>query len=204
VVSAESHTLTVAHKDWPIIVGGCYRSRTSLVRRLLNAHSRIHCGPEVKFFRDFAGDYLEDPIRHLRFMQSARAILPQAELLKVLGKAFVALHQRAAELACKPRWADKNPENVYGELVARPDAVLPALMEWMGESFEPNQLQFGAAPHQSGLEDPKIAQSDAIHAESVGSWRETLTPREAARVVQACAALWKQIDPAERYCSLAS
>ena len=30
----------------PIIVGGCFRSGTSLVRRLLNAHSRIFCGPD--------------------------------------------------------------------------------------------------------------------------------------------------------------
>ncbi len=31
---------------WPIVVGGCLRSGTSLVRRLLDSHTRIHCGPE--------------------------------------------------------------------------------------------------------------------------------------------------------------
>lgn len=98
--------------DWPIIVGGCYRSGTSLVRRILNAHSRIYCGPEVKFFRDFYGNYFHDPIRHLRFTTSARNLLPEPELLKVLGGAFVTLQERAAEMAGKPRWADKNPENV--------------------------------------------------------------------------------------------
>jgi hypothetical protein len=98
---------------WPIIVGGCHRSGTSLVRRLLDAHSRIYCGPEVKFFRDFFNDYiLPDPIRHVRFMASVRAMLPEDELLDVLGGAFVALHERAAARAGKPRWADKNPENV--------------------------------------------------------------------------------------------
>ncbi len=95
----------------PIILGGCYRSGTSLVRRILNAHSRIQCGPEVKFFRDFYGDYFSDPVRHLRFTTSARSILPEDELLALLGGAFVAMHERAAARAGKVRWADKNPEN---------------------------------------------------------------------------------------------
>jgi hypothetical protein len=103
--------MTVAN-DAPIIVGGCHRSGTSLVRRILDAHSRIHCGPEVKFFRDFFNDYFDDPLRHLRFATSARALLPEADLLDVLGRAFVTLHERAAARAGKPRWADKNPENV--------------------------------------------------------------------------------------------
>lgn len=45
-------------------------------------------------------------------MTSARSILPEADLLDVLGRAFVNLHERAAARAGKPRWADKNPENV--------------------------------------------------------------------------------------------
>lgn len=97
---------------WPIIVGGCHRSGTSLLRRLLNAHSRIHCGPEVKFFRDAYGDYPTDPVGHLRFFATARAIAPEDELLTIMGGAFVRLHERAAERAGKPRWADKSPENV--------------------------------------------------------------------------------------------
>lgn len=98
----------------PIVVGGCYRSGTSLVRRLLNAHPRIHCGPEVKFFRDFYSDYIdvEDPIEHLRFMNTARPLLPEEELLQVFGAALIDLHERAARAVGKPRWADKVPENV--------------------------------------------------------------------------------------------
>jgi hypothetical protein len=102
----------MARQTWPIIVGGCYRSGTSLVRRILNAHSHIHCGPEVKFFRDFYGDYFSDPIKHLRFTTSARSLLPEADLLELLGQTFIALHERAAMRAGKSRWADKNPENV--------------------------------------------------------------------------------------------
>jgi Sulfotransferase family len=96
----------------PIVVGGCYRSGTSLIRRILDAHPRIYCGPEVKFFRDFYGDYLEDPIRHVRFMATAHSMLGEPDLLEVLGAAFVTMHERAARAAGKVRWADKVPENV--------------------------------------------------------------------------------------------
>jgi hypothetical protein len=78
---------------------------------VLNAHSRTHCGPEITFFRDFYGRYRSDPIAHLRFASSARSVLPEPELLAILGRAFVEVHERAAALQGKPRWADKNPEN---------------------------------------------------------------------------------------------
>lgn len=98
----------------PIVVGGCYRSGTSLVRRILDSHPRIHCGPEVKFFRDFHADYIdaEDPIAHLRFMVTARSLVSERDLLEILGAALVEMHERAACEAGKPRWADKVPENV--------------------------------------------------------------------------------------------
>jgi hypothetical protein len=99
-------------RDWPIIVGGCHRSGTSVVRRVLDAHSRIHCGPETKFFRDFYGDYPDDPLLGFRFFQTARAILPDEELLRIIGRAFVEVHERGAHHSGKPRWADKAPENV--------------------------------------------------------------------------------------------
>jgi hypothetical protein len=101
-----------ARNEWPIVVGGCHRSGTSLVRRILDAHSRIHCGPEVKFFRDFYGDYFDDPLGPYRFPATARSLLPEDDLLDVLGRAFVTVHEEAARRAGKPRWADKAPENV--------------------------------------------------------------------------------------------
>jgi hypothetical protein len=101
----------VERSNLPIVVGGCHRTGTSLVRRILDAHPRIHCGPEVLFFRDFYGDYRDDPLRHLRFADTVRSILPEKDALDVLGRAFVEAHERAARLAGKVRWADKAPEN---------------------------------------------------------------------------------------------
>lgn len=102
----------MTRSEWPIVIGGCHRSGTSLLRRLLDAHPRIHCGPEVTFFRDFYGDFFEDPLHHLRFATTARTILPEGDLLEILGGAFVRVHERAARSAGKDRWADKAPENV--------------------------------------------------------------------------------------------
>jgi len=97
----------------PIIVGGFYRSGTSLVRRLLDAHSQIHCGPEVKFFRDFYGQYLNDDLAHTRFFSTVRTLgIDEKDLLGLFGCAFVRAHERAAANAGKARWADKAPENV--------------------------------------------------------------------------------------------
>lgn len=98
---------------YPIIIGGFYRSGTSLLRRLLDAHSNIHCGPEVKFFKDLYSDYLSDELAHVRFFSTMRTLgLSEAEILDIFGKAFVDSHQLAASKVGKVRWADKNPENV--------------------------------------------------------------------------------------------
>lgn len=97
----------------PIIVGGFYRSGTSLVRRLLDSHSNIHCGPEIKFFKDLDCDYINDPLGHVRFFSTLPSLgLTREDILALFGPAFVQAHERAAAKAGKNRWADKNPENV--------------------------------------------------------------------------------------------
>jgi hypothetical protein len=101
------------NKHLPIIIGGFWRSGTSLLRRLLDSHSRIHCGPEVKFFKDFYGDYLNDELRRTRLFSTLPTLgLTVEEILSIFGRAFVESHELAARKAGKVRWADKNPENV--------------------------------------------------------------------------------------------
>lgn len=108
----------------PIIVGGFYRSGTSLLRRLLDAHSGIHCPPEVKFFPDFFGLYRDDPLAHVRFFATARCLgLPEADLLEIFGSAYREARERAARAHGKRRWADKIPENVL--YLDRWSAILP-------------------------------------------------------------------------------
>ncbi|MDD3813707.1 MAG: sulfotransferase [Desulfocapsaceae bacterium] len=132
-------------KEMPIIVGGFYRSGTSLIRRLLDAHSRIHCGPEVKFFKDLRGDYLNDPLAHVRLFSTLPSLgLEPDEIRDIFGRAFIEAHELAARKAGKARWADKNPENllyldqwqhllpggfVFVHVVRHPLDVLASLLE---------------------------------------------------------------------------
>ena len=97
----------------PIIIGGFYRSGTTLLRRLLDSHPNICCGPEVKFFRDFYGNYLKDDLAHIRLFSTIRTTgLDDGTLLEIFGKAFITCHELASRRSGKSRWADKNPENV--------------------------------------------------------------------------------------------
>jgi len=97
----------------PLFIGGFFRSGTSLVRRLVNSHPNIHCPTEVKFFKDFFGDYLQDPLSHLRFFRSVRALgFSDEVLLTAFGQAYIELRYRAAEELGKNRWADKDPEHL--------------------------------------------------------------------------------------------
>lgn len=97
----------------PIIVGGFYRSGTTLLRRFLDAHSKIHCPPEIKFFRDFYGNYFDDDLSHIRYFTTLRTIgLDEETLLDIHGQAFIRSHEAAMRSFGKARWADKNPENL--------------------------------------------------------------------------------------------
>ncbi|PZS00482.1 MAG: hypothetical protein DLM70_13490 [Chloroflexi bacterium] len=126
--STEAHAGVPARDTWPIIVGGVHRSGTSLVRRILNAHSRIYCGPEPNFWRDFYGDSARDPLRSRvaglfqrylpmqlsddRFLSASRALLPESDLVDILGRALIEIQETATRRAGKARWADKDPANV--------------------------------------------------------------------------------------------
>lgn len=67
----------------------------------------------MKFFRDFYDYYrVKNPVRHGSFFATARTMLPEDDLLDMLGATFVSMHERAAQGAGKSRWADKVPENL--------------------------------------------------------------------------------------------
>lgn len=96
----------------PIIVGGFYRSGTTLLRRLLDSHPNIHCPPEIKFFKSFYGDYPSDPLGHLRFFSTVQSCgISRKEMLSIFGGAYVSVRETASKRAGKRRWGDKDPEN---------------------------------------------------------------------------------------------
>jgi hypothetical protein len=247
-------------KLWPIVVGGCHRSGTTLLRYVLDSHSHIYCGPELTFFPDFFEDWPNDPYQNLRFFHVARTILPEDEIFQIMGRAFLEMHERAARKNRKARWANKAPSNalwlpkweqllgtewlyihvlrnpldtlasvkdhpmprtipaslegriahyrryveaglswidshpcrgrllLYENFVRQPENTCAALMAWVGESFEPSQIQFALHPHAAGLEDPEIRSTPDIHTRSVGAWRHKLTAPEANTI-------WVQLGP---------
>lgn len=93
-------------------MGGSHRSGTTLLRRLLNGHSRLYCPAEVKFYKDLLGQFPKDPLAHGRLGSSIEALgLPQEVWLDEFGRAFVRCFECAMQRHGKVRWVDKNPEN---------------------------------------------------------------------------------------------
>jgi hypothetical protein len=97
----------------PIIIGGFYRSGTTLFRRILDSHPNINCPPEIKFFKDYFDEYINDQLSHIRFFSTLRSLgISEKELFNICGNFFIKLHESAALKNGKIRWADKNTENL--------------------------------------------------------------------------------------------
>jgi protein-tyrosine sulfotransferase len=105
----------------PIVLGGCGRSGTTILRMMLDSHRRICCGPESSLFRRRAVDtrWLAD-----RFgfdPAEVRALFEAAASRPAFIEAFAALCMR---MAGKARWAEKTPRNI-----SRIDAIFRCFPE---------------------------------------------------------------------------
>jgi hypothetical protein len=132
-----------------IVVGGFFRSGTSVVRRLLDGHSRVFCGPEAKLWMDIFGWFREDPLDHLRLSHTLRTLGADDELLvRELGGAYVRVLDQLAAAHGKARWADKAPENVL---------VLDRWATLLGDDF----------PFVHCVRDPRDTVASAVEAHFV-------------------------------------
>jgi hypothetical protein len=93
----------------PIVLGGCGRSGTTLLRLMLDSHRRICCGPESSLFRRRAVDpaWLADRFGFDR--GEVRALYEAARSRPDFIERFAALCMRRAG---KARWAEKTPRNI--------------------------------------------------------------------------------------------
>ena len=93
----------------PVVIGGCGRSGTTLLRMMLDSHRRLCCGPESSLFRRRAVDpdwladrfgFPRDVVGALRDAAGSRAAFIEA---------FAGL---CMQRAGKARWAEKTPRNI--------------------------------------------------------------------------------------------
>jgi hypothetical protein len=91
-----------------IFLIGCQRSGTSLLRRIVDSHSRIACPPESKFVLNATG-LLRDPtaLAGLESMGYGRS-----DVARSLARFVAAFFEGYAEAHGKARWADKTPNYV--------------------------------------------------------------------------------------------
>ncbi|MDX6307918.1 MAG: hypothetical protein QOI06_964 [Nocardioidaceae bacterium] len=92
-----------AETQAPIFIVGCQRSGTTVLRLMLDSHSRISCGPETLFLADMERIVTSDWKRLARFG------FTQDYWLARIGDFFGGIHQDYATRRGKQRWADKSP-----------------------------------------------------------------------------------------------
>lgn len=92
----------------PIIVGGCQRSGTTLLRVMLDSHRHIACGPETSLL---AGSFLPHKL-------TKRFSIPLDEIWRLRARASDHVHfvdlflTRYAADRGRQRWAEKTPRDV--------------------------------------------------------------------------------------------
>jgi hypothetical protein len=87
----------------PIFIVGCQRSGTTLLRLILDSHSRIACGPETRFLRDF------ERITGADWHRISRFGFPRGYWLAKAADYFGSFQAEYAASRGKVRWADKSP-----------------------------------------------------------------------------------------------
>jgi hypothetical protein len=106
---ADSWSATVPSAFAPIVLGGCGRSGTTLLRMMLDSHRRICCGPESSVFRRRA---IEPDALAERFgfaHSEVRRIYGVSPSRPAFIEAFAGL---CMQKAGKQRWAEKTPRNI--------------------------------------------------------------------------------------------
>lgn len=101
----------------PIFIVGCPRSGTSLLRRILDSHPGISCGPESRFLWGLK------TMEERNWTTLVGFGLSSEEWHANVRAFFEAVHVRYAERQGKTRWADKSPD--YALILDYVDELYP-------------------------------------------------------------------------------
>ena len=235
-----------APTDAPIFIVGCQRSGTTVLRLMLDSHSRISCGPETRFLADMERIVSADWERLSRFG------FDQEDWLARIARFFGGIQEDYAKSRGKERWADKTPlyakhmdfiasifpqcqfihvirdardvavshrkrfgyrscvksafkwpryiatarasglklgperyfEVRYDEMVGNSEATLRGLLNFLGEEWEPQMLEFDKKPHdvpdryraQLSSRQASAKTENAVYRSRIGSYRRELDP----------------------------
>ena len=99
---------TYVSSQSPLIIGGCPRSGTTLIRAILDTHPNIACGPESSLLAGRAPSEalaMNFEISADELAQLRHAATDHAQLIELF-------YTRYAGRQGKPRWAEKSPANV--------------------------------------------------------------------------------------------
>ena len=122
----------------PIFIVGCQRSGTTMLRLILDSHSRISCGPETRFLEDMERIVGSD------WKRLSQYGFPREEWLRRIAGFFGGIQHDYAVSRGKQRWADKSPR--YAMKLA---FIMRAVPGRAGRPCDPGRPGRGRLPPQA-------------------------------------------------------
>ena len=233
-------------RNAPVFVVGCQRSGTTMLRLLLDSHSRISCGPETRFLEDlerivgsdwqrlsqygftqeewldriatffggFQADYArargkvrwaDKSPRYAMRLDFVLRVFPDAQVVHVIrdGRDVAVSHRKRfgywSSVKSTVKWpryvaaaraaGSRIPPGQYHEvryesLVSDQEKTMRELMDYLGETFEPEMLDFEGHAHdvpERYRAQAKVRRADAgtdraVYSSRIGTHRSELDP----------------------------